>query len=93
LPERKIGGKKSKIGASLTVSPIVNLPSSLRDLYRPKNEDLTYPELLAVCVQVAVIITDDDIKTIEVATHHQSKSTAWFAQILGSFCHEEHVCC
>jgi len=65
------------------VSPVVNLPSPLRDLYRPENEELTYPELLAVCEQVTVTITDDDVKIIEAATRHQSKSTPWFAQRAG----------
>jgi len=66
-----------------TVSPVVNMPSPLRDLYRPQNEELTYPELMAVCEQVTLTISDDEIKTIEAATRNQSKSTAWFIQRAG----------
>ena len=47
-----------------TVSPVINLPSPLRDLYRPENEELTYPELMAVCEQVTLTITDDEIKQL-----------------------------
>ena len=35
---------------------------------------------MAVCEKVTLTITDDEIKTIEAATCHQSKSTAWFVQ-------------
>ena len=49
-----------------TVSSVINcnLPSPLRDLYRPENEELTYPELMAVCEQVTLTITDDEIKQL-----------------------------
>jgi len=67
----------------MTSSPAVNLPPSLRDLYRPENEELTYPELLAVCEQVSLTISDEHIKIIEVETREQSKSTAWFTQRAG----------
>ena len=59
-----------------TVSPVINLPSPLRDLYQPENEELTYPELMAVCEQVMLTITEEEIRTVEEATRHQSKSTA-----------------
>jgi len=75
-----------------TVSPVINLPSPLRDLYRPENEELTYPELMAVCEQVTLTITDDEIKTIEAATRHQSKSTAPKSWQENCFCHEKCVC-
>jgi len=48
-------------------------------LYRPENEELTYPELLVVCEQVTLTISDEEVKMIEAATRHQSKSTAWLA--------------
>ena len=55
----------------------------MRDLYHPDNEELTYPELLAVCEQVSLTISDEHIKIIEVETREQSKSTAWFTQRAG----------
>jgi len=66
-----------------TVLPVINLPLSLRDLYRPESEELTYQELLAVCEQVTITISDQEIGVIEAATHEQSKSTAWFTQRAG----------
>ena len=38
---------------------------------------------MAVCEQVTLTISDDEIKTIEAATRNQSKSTAWFIQRAG----------
>jgi len=63
-------------------------------LYRPENEELTYPELLAICEQVTLTITDEEVKTVEVAICHQSKSTAWFAQRAGRITASvmKHVC-
>jgi len=55
----------------------------LRDLYRPENEELTYPELLAVCEQVNLTISHEQIRIIEAETCEQSKSTAWFTQRAG----------
>jgi len=51
-----------------TVSPVINLPPSLRDLYWPGNEELTDRELLAVFEQVTITISDQDIGVIEAAT-------------------------
>ena len=59
-----------------TSSPAINLPPSLRDLYRPENEELTYLELIAVCEQVSLTISDEQTRIIEAATREQSKTTA-----------------
>ena len=77
-----------------TVSPVINLPSPLRDLYQPENEELTYPELKAVCEQVMLTITEEEIRTVEEATRHQSKGTAWFVQRAGRITASvmKHVC-
>ena len=66
-----------------TSSPAINLPPSLRDLYRPENEELTYLELIAVCEQVSLTISDEQTRIIEAATREQSKTTAWFTQRAG----------
>ena len=66
-----------------TASPVNNLPSPLGNLYSPENKELPYPELLSVSEQVSLTITDKEVDTIEEATRHQSKSTAWFAQRAG----------
>ena len=77
-----------------TVSPVINLLSPLRDLYRPENEELIYPELMAVCEQVMLTIIEEEIRTVEEATCHQSKSTAWFVQRAGRITASvmKHVC-
>ena len=54
-------------------------------MYRPENEELTNPELMAVCEQVSLTITDDEVKRIEASTRNQSKSTAWFIQRAGDY--------
>ena len=64
-------------------TPVVNLPSSLRDLYQAHNEELTYSELIVVCEQVNLTISREEIAAIEVATLNQTKSMAWFTQRAG----------
>jgi len=77
-----------------TSTPVASLPPSLRDLYRPENEELTYMELIAVCEQVTLTITEEEATTIEMATQDQSKSTAWFVQRAGRITASmmKHVC-
>lgn len=53
-------------------------------MYCPENEEIiTYSELIAVCEQVTLTMTEDEIVMIEAATHDQSKTTAWFTQRAG----------
>ena len=58
-----------------------NLPSSLRDLYQPQNEELTYSELLEVCEQVMISVDNEDVTKIEMFT--RNKSSAWYTQCAG----------
>lgn len=60
-----------------------NLPSSLRDLYQPQNEDLIYSELLEVCEQVMISIDNADVTKTEMFTCDQNKSSAWYTQRAG----------
>lgn len=60
-----------------------NLPSSLRDLYQPQNEELTYSELLEVCEQMVIIVDNEDVTKIEMFTRDQNKSSAWYTQRAG----------
>lgn len=66
-----------------TSAPVANLTYSLRDMYCPENEELTYLELIAVCEQVTLTMSEDEIIKIEAATNDQSKTTAWFIQRAG----------
>jgi len=50
-----------------TSTPVASLSPSLRDLYQPENEELTCVELIAVCEQVTLTITEE-ATTIEMAT-------------------------
>ena len=65
------------------ITPVNNLPPCLQDLYQPHNEELTYSELIAVCEQTKLSITEEEVATIEAATRNQSKSMAWFNQRAG----------
>ena len=49
---------------------------------------------MAVCEQVMLTITEEEIRTVEEATCHQSKSTAWFVQRAGRITASvmKHVC-
>ena len=60
-----------------------NLPLSLRDLYQPQNEELTYDELLGVCELVTINVNNEDVTKIEMFTRHQNKSSAWYTQCAG----------
>ena len=60
-----------------------NLPLSLRDLYQPQNEELTYDELLGVCELVTINVNNEDVTKIEMFTRDQSKSSAWYTQRAG----------
>ena len=65
------------------ILPVNNLPPCLRDLYQAQNEELTYSELIAVCEQTKLTITEEEVAIVEAATRNQAKSTAWFNQRAG----------
>ena len=65
------------------ITPVDNLPPCLQDLYQAHNEELTYSELIAVCEQTKLSITEEEVATIEAATRNQSKNMAWFNQRAG----------
>ena len=69
-----------------------NLPSSLRDLYQPENEELTYSELLEVCEQTVINIDNEEVTKIEKFTCDQNKCSAWYTQQNYSFCHKICLC-
>jgi len=52
-----------------------------RFVYRPENEQLS--ELLAMCEQESLTISEEQAGIIEAAIHEQSKNTAWFTQWAG----------
>ena len=60
-----------------------NLPPSLRDLFQPQNEELTYVELLEVCEQVIISVNKEDVTKIEMFTRDQNRSSAWYTQRAG----------
>ena len=64
-------------------SKTCSLPPSLRDLYQPQNEELTYAELLEVCEQVIISVNNEDVTKIEMYTRDQIKSSAWYTQRAG----------
>ena len=65
------------------VAPVNNLPFSLNNLYQAQNEELAYSELIAVCEQIKLSITEEEVAAIEAATRDQSKNLAWFNQRAG----------
>ena len=65
------------------ISPVNNLPPCLKDLYQAQNEELTYSELIAVCEQTKLTITEEEVAIIEATTRNQAKNTAWFNQRAG----------
>ncbi|XP_065916067.1 uncharacterized protein [Dysidea avara] len=65
-------------------SVAVKLPPSLCELlYKPDNEELTYTELLVVCDEVTLTITEEEANVIETHTRNQARNTAWFMQRAG----------
>ena len=64
-------------------TPVNNLPPCLQDLYQAHNEELTYSELIVVCEQTKLSITEEEVATIEPATRNQIKNMAWFNQQAG----------
>ena len=48
-----------------TTSTIAHLPSSLNTLYCPCNEELIYTELLDVCDQVSLTISEAQVQLVE----------------------------
>jgi len=67
-------------------SATIKLPPSLCELlYKPDNEELMYTELLDVCDEVKLTITEEEANLIETHTHNQTKNTALhFGQITAS---------
>ena len=65
------------------ITPVSNLPPCLKYLYWALNEELTYSELIAVCEQTKLSITEEDVAAIEAATHNQTKDMVWFNQRAG----------
>ena len=77
-------------------SAAIKLPPSLCELlYKPDNEELTYTELLDVCEEVALTITDEEADNIETHTRNQARNTAWFMQRAGRITASKmkSVCC
>ena len=59
-----------------------NLPSSLRDLHQPQNEELTYSELLEVCEQIVINVDNEEVTKIEMFTCDQNKSSSNLSVLL-----------
>ena len=57
----------------LNIPNITGLPSPLRDLYKPQNEELTYTELIDLGVETALFVTAEDVHKIEAATRIKNK--------------------
>ena len=60
-----------------------NFPWPLQDLYDKRNLQLGYLELLSVCENVTVVLTEEMAEAVEQDTRSQSSSTLWFTYRAG----------
>ena len=57
--------------------------SVLSDLYDLNNLELVYPELLQKCVDVKIMLSDEDIKIVEQDTREQAEGAGFFRHRAG----------
>ena len=60
-----------------------DLPVCLSTLYKPEYLSFNYHELLKVCEECVVTVSDHEAEAVEASTRQQSGSSLWFCMRTG----------